>query len=164
MRSIVLYLFSTSNHNNVGQSNNVAAIVLYLFSTSNHNESVEFLTDDEIVLYLFSTSNHNCRSIPLRARSIVLYLFSTSNHNFLPDAFTTLLLSYISFLHQTTTHRGCKNDICGLSYISFLHQTTTCFALSVVGVNCLISLFYIKPQHIFNNLFILRYLYVLVCV
>ena len=35
------------------------AIVLYLFSTSNHNENVRIENYERIVLYLFSTSNHN---------------------------------------------------------------------------------------------------------
>ena len=57
--------------------------------------------------------------------TIVLYRLSTSNHNM--DLFINLLniLSYIVFLHQTTTELidSCR---CGrLSYIVFLHQTTT---------------------------------------
>ena len=77
-----------------------------------------------IVLYLFSTPNHNSLTRTPCGLAIVLYLFSTSNHNTrLPFSVPTTL-SYISFLHQTTTH--CK-----------VHSN---------WYNCLISLFYIKPQ------------------
>ena len=56
--------------------------------------------------------------------AIVLYLFSTSNHNSSSSSVTAALLSYISFLHQTTTISSQE----------------------VLQANCLISLFYIKPQ------------------
>ena len=56
-------------------------------------------------------------------------------------------LSYIVFLHQTTTSIECAHSLLLLSYIVFLHQTTTTLCLSFAGRNCLISSFYIKPQH-----------------
>ena len=77
-----------------------------------------------IVLYRLSTSNHNSATSDLASLSIVLYRLSTSNHNWLISNLITLLLSYIVFLHQTTTgawHRLYK-------------------------FHCLISSFYIKPQ------------------
>ena len=77
---------------------------------------------------------------------IVLYFFSTSNHNRYWGYKTKLELSYTSFLHQTTTvalHRLTDGI---LSYTSFLHQTTTCLTSSSVLTDCLILLFYIKPQ------------------
>ncbi len=57
---------------------------------------------------------------------IVSYLFSTSNHNLRFVLLNLLVLSHISFLHQTTT---CRRWTSGVN-------------------NCLISLFYIKPQPI----------------
>ena len=36
-----------------------AVVVLYLHSTSNHNDGVEPIYDTTVVLYLHSTSNHN---------------------------------------------------------------------------------------------------------
>ena len=99
-------------------------IVLYLFSTSNHNRYLAAAEHDSIVLYLFSTSNHNQFIFPEGHSSIVLYLFSTSNHNQQINNVWMYLLSYISFLHQTTT---------------------LCISLALIS-HCLISLFYIKPQ------------------
>ena len=100
------------------------AIVLYLFSTSNHNLSGLHHFYFAIVLYLFSTSNHNLSGLHHFYFAIVLYLFSTSNHNMGTKISPEAALSYISFLHQTTTFVSMKNDV----------------------FYCLISLFYIKPQ------------------
>ena len=57
-----------------------------------------------------------------------------------------MLLSYIVFLHQTTTTTMNEKKITQLSYIVFLHQTTTVNILLYFIFNCLISSFYIKPQ------------------
>ncbi len=56
--------------------------------------------------------------------TIVFYLFSTSNHNGWLSSAGSGALSFISFLHQTTTGREC--------YLFLFY--------------CLLSLFYIKPQ------------------
>ena len=55
---------------------------------------------------------------------IVSYLFSTSNHN-------TQLITKTPIL---------------LYLISFLHQTTTIWPVMILILNCILSLFYIKPQ------------------
>ena len=99
-------------------------IVFYLFSTSNHNQCPSFLRHHQIVFYLFSTSNHNRGTTGKSNSRIVFYLFSTSNHNTSDVAIQQLQLSFISFLHQTTTDGQVH---CMLHY-------------------CLLSLFYIKPQ------------------
>ena len=146
VRTIVFYLFSTSNHNRIKrfkksillsfisflhQTTTVSrkafirlncllslfyikpqlkvvramlrSIVFYLFSTSNHNASHRYTFIDGIVFYLFSTSNHNLHVSWHQSQKIVFYLFSTSNHNPLAVMSAPTLLSFISFLHQTTT-------------------------------------------------------------
>ena len=143
---IVLYLFSTSNHNALSQRVDPYTLsyisflhqtttVFEYFETPDQLSYISFLhqtttkppkVKDEqnclislfyikpqrqgyfvlfvhIVLYLFSTSNHNVPRGLSCSRQIVLYLFSTSNHNFLFLVYLTFKLSYISFLHQTTT-------------------------------------------------------------
>ena len=82
----------------------------------------------------------------LNIQFIVLYLFSTSNHNLKRKIAALSELSYISFLHQTTTGCHTSGSRGRLSYISFLHQTTTGWLSQSRSRNCLISLFYIKPQ------------------
>ena len=56
-------------------------VVLYLHSTSNHNEMLRPLSRMYVVLYLHSTSNHNHPLSVLSVGRVVLYLHSTSNHN-----------------------------------------------------------------------------------
>ena len=122
---VVLYLFSTSNHNWQSARRTSRHVVLYLFSTSNHNFCMYIYYLCVVVLYLFSTSNHNVKSCNLLLNLVVLYLFSTSNHNREWIFSKHNRLSYICFLHQTTTVQiaGCNPAM--LSYICFLHQTTT---------------------------------------
>ena len=101
-----------------------------------------------IVLYRLSTSNHNLqlssrRIFPL---SYIVFLHQTTTYSFIP--FSISLLSYIVFLHQTTTSQRSTHGLFPLSYIVFLHQTTTFSAIDTMLDNCLISSFYIKPQPI----------------
>ena len=63
---------------------------------------------------------------------------------------TPCKLSYILFLHQTTTLECSYISPIELSYILFLHQTTTSCLLIILAVCCLISSFYIKPQLTFQ--------------
>ena len=56
-------------------------VVLYRFSTSNHNCHSTLTTWQAVVLYRFSTSNHNAFLNSSSAVCVVLYRFSTSNHN-----------------------------------------------------------------------------------
>ena len=78
--------------------------------------------------------------------AIVLYRLSTSNHNSITSASNRFKLSYIVFLHQTTTIAIILIILMALSYIVFLHQTTTLRCFETSRVYCLISSFYIKPQ------------------
>ena len=101
--SIVLYRLSTSNHNWLIINNVVSLIVLYRLSTSNHNTTKEKQKIKNIVLYRLSTSNHNSVFSGMVAFLIVLYRLSTSNHNSATTRDIARILSYIVFLHQTTT-------------------------------------------------------------
>ena len=78
--------------------------------------------------------------------TIVFYLFSTSNHNRNPKEEYHLILSFISFLHQTTTPRGYPHVIqhCLLSLFYIKPQRVP--VSPITRLNCLLSLFYIKPQ------------------
>ena len=122
---IVLYCLSTSNHNLAKFQPKKQSIVLYCLSTSNHNSASYRLKYPTIVLYCLSTSNHNMSMEQSTWLMIVLYCLSTSNHNSLERLQCAHRLSYIVFLHQTTTYSvPCYSNHL-LSYIVFLHQTTT---------------------------------------
>ena len=100
---IVLYRLSTSNHNMPHTRSRVILIVLYRLSTSNHNLIFVYNGRYAIVLYRLSTSNHNRQGAEVFRIPIVLYRLSTSNHNSNVMSMKSIKLSYIVFLHQTTT-------------------------------------------------------------
>ena len=56
-------------------------VVLYPYSTSNHNGGYRGMITANVVLYPYSTSNHNLLSIICASFAVVLYPYSTSNHN-----------------------------------------------------------------------------------
>ena len=144
--AVVLYLYSTSNHNNNDEQRTDFGVVLYLYSTSNHN----FLNAEPycfgVVLYLYSTSNHNsdCRVFQKHMLSYIFILHQTTTMDI--KIRTAIRLSYIFILHQTTTHNSFFIFVLRLSYIFILHQTTTSPTHISTRSCCLISLFYIKPQ------------------
>ena len=145
-RWVVLYLYSTSNHNWPLSRLQVIRVVLYLYSTSNHNYACIINNTHIVVLYLYSTSNHNFCYYVCDLNGVVLYLYSTSNHNIEVECDHWKKLSYIFILHQTTTQYNAASPLNLLSYIFILHQTTTrCKQVSNLQ-GCLIYLFYIKPQ------------------
>ena len=168
LKSVVLYLHSTSNHNTFLRTHPrlncciissfyikpqllqyhevIAAVVLYLHSTSNHNWSGSPVSSLYVVLYLHSTSNHNCGFRSNAAKSVVLYLHSTSNHNLWRDEIFCFTLYYIFILHQTTTYPTRAGIGQRLYYIFILHQTTTGCSTKINTRCCIISSFYIKPQ------------------
>ena len=121
-------------------------VVLYRLSTSNHNHIWLLRWPVQIVLYRLSTSNHNYVNSIVSIPEIVLYRLSTSNHNNRLSSYFRKPLSYIVFLHQTTTVLRVLLTPLLLSYIVFLHQTTTFESNTLTATNCLISSFYIKPQ------------------
>ena len=78
-----------------------------------------------VVSYRNSTSNHNSRYSDWLETFVVSYRNSTSNHN------STLKLGRVFTLYL----------------IEILHQTTTLPYRSWLLLRCILSKFYIKPQH-----------------
>ena len=143
---IVLYRLSTSNHNSVQRDVKRHVIVLYRLSTSNHNWLSVIVKVSPIVLYRLSTSNHNCITLSKSRIAIVLYRLSTSNHN--SAHALNLCVGIVLYRLSTSNHNFLLLLILFrvLSYIVFLHQTTTVFWTAKTTFHCLISSFYIKPQ------------------
>ena len=78
-------------------------VVLYLSSTSNHNNWIVILSHTCVVLYLSSTSNHNGTAAG-KTKQMLCYIFLL--HQTTTDTLSRLphiLLCYIFLLHQTTT-------------------------------------------------------------
>ena len=78
---------------------------------------------------------------------VVSYRNSTSNHNSGVGVNATMSLYLIEILHQTTTTIGALLSKIGLYLIEILHQTTTPPLLRARLACCILSKFYIKPQH-----------------
>ena len=166
---VVLYRFSTSNHNSTLLACSQPYVVLYRFSTSSHTFPCMPFRLPRVVLYRFSTSNHNMPVICDSSCMVVLYRFSTPNHNLRLFFKRHIWLYYIVSLHQTTTHKDYsilpfelyyivslhqtttfdtpQRAQALLYYIVFLHQTTTQDMHRVEPPCCIISFLYIKPQH-----------------
>ena len=121
-------------------------VVLYRFSTSNHNFNPTPAEWASVVLYRFSTSNHNFENPVSKLLGVVLYRFSTSNHNRHRIHQAVGGLYYIVSLHQTTTDECYAQRKNMLYYIVSLHQTTTNCAILTRVDRCIISFLYIKPQ------------------
>ena len=85
---------------------------------------------------------------------VVSYRNSTSNHNPLLVKGCILKLYLIEILHQTTTLCRVFRRSVELYLIEILHQTTTVHAQAQRLRCCILSKFYIKPQHVRNNTYI----------
>ena len=168
---VVLYLYSTSNHNIKIKRSSECGVVLYLYSTSNHNvkprkpkwcyvvlylyiyikpqRSASRCASFTVVLYLYSTSNHNALVVVAFKGYVVLYLYSTSNHN--PLLLYTYQILVVLYLYSTSNHNTISITLAcfKLFYTSILHQTTTGQGITKVTRRCFIPLFYIKPQPLF---------------
>ncbi len=123
-----------------------ALVVLYFYSTSNHNQMMDRFYPNRVVLYFYSTSNHNSHEYTNKMHELcyISILHQTTTR---PSAAAIhSLLCYISILHQTTTPSRCAETPSKLCYISILHQTTTITQRATHCESCVIFLFYIKPQ------------------
>ena len=78
---------------------------------------------------------------------VVSYRNSTSNHNGMTRPAKTNELYLIEILHQTTTADVLSIQKDMLYLIEILHQTTTCRVRLALFPRCILSKFYIKPQH-----------------
>ena len=145
---VVLYRFSTSNHNFIRlfASNDLLYYIVSLHQTT--TESVELYTRDGLyyIVSLHQTTTPSRLRCPHRGciisflyikpqqcsifsvvRRVVLYRFSTSNHNESVEIKYDKQLYYIVSLHQTTTCDKMNKQCRKLYYIVSLHQTTTGF-------------------------------------
>jgi len=155
---VVLYLFSTSNHNLCCLSISAMRLsyTFFLHQTTTRCSSASRRARLSYTFFLHQTTTCSQQSKqPMRClipffyikpqqrpcererEQVVLYLFSTSNHNV----------------------RSRWRLVGWLSYTFFLHQTTTIVPGNRFIRRCLIPFSYIKPQHIFSILLIYRYLH-----
>ena len=145
---VVSYRNSTSNHNHPARRLRPDSVVSYRNSTSNHNSAFATNLATPVVSYRNSTSNHNKSGLLRAKRIVVSYRNSTSNHNITTRVFFVEMLYLIEILHQTTTQSPVAHGsvCCILSkfYIKPQHSGPSTTTLP----SCILSKFYIKPQHL----------------
>ena len=108
-----------------------SGVVSYRNSTSNHNSGVG--VNATMSLYLIEILHQTTTQSTVDRNSAALYL--------------------IEILHQTTTKTQKSASLALLYLIEILHQTTTCKRSHSRTVCCILSKFYIKPQHYFNPIY-----------
>ena len=165
---VVSYRNSTSNHNLATVNAYFNYVVSYRNSTSNHNSPAAISIERRLYLieilhqtttaHAVSTTRRSCilskfyiKPQPCvstdRRKTVVSYRNSTSNHNVTLSLLSILELYLIEILHQTTTFAVHLQTFVELYLIEILHQTTTAHAVSTTRRSCILSKFYIKPQH-----------------
>ena len=126
-------------------SNTAGCILLKFYIKPQHTANVYNLL--YVVSYRNSTSNHNMSHWRATSQGVVSYRNSTSNHNGSVDVLPGRPLYLIEILHQTTTTFVAIILREKLYLIEILHQTTTQLADIRPLPRCILSKFYIKPQH-----------------
>ena len=142
---VVSYRNSTSNHNEAGGRYVIAT--LYLIEIL-HQTTTAGASQARTLCCILSKFyiKPQLRSCNKRTQYVVSYRNSTSNHNNVAAGFVPAWLYLIEILHQTTT-RLVRNSLilsCILSkfYIKPQHSRSP----SIVDTCCILSKFYIKPQ------------------
>ena len=123
MAEVVLYRYSTSNHNVVFETGYINAVVLYRYSTSNHNRlpfrEITYRLSYIVILHQTTTTRIKlswqfCCLISLFYIKpqllacgdsdiyVVLYRYSTSNHNLLTALI--MLFSVVLYRYSTSNH------------------------------------------------------------
>ena len=165
---VVSYRNSTSNHNVSLGCGVRFRVVSYRNSTSNHNTKqcrcyqaklylIEILHQTTTILTR-SLSWNSCilskfyikpqrKMKMLCVTPVVSYRNSTSNHNIAEAGEYFRRLYLIEILHQTTTAMCEQYNSTMLYLIEILHQTTTDLSGYRRLLSCILSKFYIKPQH-----------------
>ena len=141
--SYIVFLHQTTTISFIDLRSKPLSYIVFLHQTTTGHEGLPLLYDCLISSFYIKPQPS---LIAFSVHHIVLYRLSTSNHNSQSSCSSVKSLSYIVFLHQTTTAHQHRDRIRRLSYIVFLHQTTTVRSYSRIRTYCLISSFYIKPQ------------------
>ena len=126
-------------------------VVLYRFSTSNHNEVTSEPKQGKLY---YIVSLHQTTTLWLKKVLAVLLHYIVSLHQTTTPRHLCCAsgwLYYIVSLHQTTTENQSSCIVFWLYYIVSLHQTTTRTNFRYFVFRCIISFLYIKPQPVFTH-------------
>ena len=121
-------------------------VVLYRFSTSNHNVTIFIYRPTK--LYYIVSLHQTTTKLGMMIYQVLLYYIVSLHQTTTNDVFYTcgMRLYYIVSLHQTTTYPICKIYIhsCIISFLYIKPQLPSAYSNNSVG--CIISFLYIKPQ------------------
>ena len=122
-------------------------VVSYRNSTSNHNCGSQYCWRRQLYLIeiLHQTTTMFVVTLSLFQLYLIEILHQTTTLSSYPAPALELYL--IEILHQTTTNPTYQKFVTGLYLIEILHQTTTCTRCGLILLSCILSKFYIKPQH-----------------
>ena len=103
----------------------VTGVVLYLHSTSNHNDVIT-MASKKMLYYIFILHQTTTLRVCKKPASMLYYIFilhQTTTRKAKKQKLRKLY--YIFILHQTTTYDMLAKEDLKLYYIFILHQTTT---------------------------------------
>ena len=121
-------------------------VVLYRYSTSNHNTDTDVMSRVTVVLYRYSTSNHNQRINFIRNAklSYIVILHQTTTCDVSKLLTLSCLISLFYIKPQPYLHVLQLRTCCLISLFYIKPQPP--YLNTLARKCCLISLFYIKPQ------------------
>ena len=164
---VVLYRFSTSNHNRPTCRSNYCQLyyIVSLHQTTTKVTKVVKVTKLYYIVSLHQTTTRGLKAptaigciisflyikpqlaVVLHAIiRVVLYRFSTSNHNSVGGAIAQGVVVLYRFSTSNHNSEFVVGDSSTLYYIVSLHQTTTPRTIANGRTCCIISFLYIKPQ------------------
>ena len=147
-------------------------VVSYRNSTSNHNDFRIFAQQGIVVSYRNSTSNHNIfpRIYIVFSLYLIEILHQTTTSYLYANGFFGCILSkfyikpqqrcgldvrrfVVSYRNSTSNHNiwFSPSFFSWLYLIEILHQTTTSSYNWYASQSCILSKFYIKPQHLIGR-------------
>ena len=129
---------------------------LYLIEILHQTTTLNWNVVYRYRLYLIEILHQTTTSRTPRSHSLGLYLIEILHQT--TTVFDVRIslppLYLIEILHQTTTISVKRRARTTLYLIEILHQTTTLDQFPFPEFGCILSKFYIKPQHSFDRLFL----------
>ena len=143
---VVSYRNSTSNHNVAAQFRNFCRLYLIEILHQTTTRELRFRLVCSCILSKFYIKPQQAMELEDAKRRCILSKFYIKPQLSLP---TLIKVKVVSYRNSTSNHNNnFQNDTYSMLYlIEILHQTTTPVAILLAHIGCILSKFYIKPQH-----------------
>ena len=144
-RTVVLYRFSTSNHNLMWST--FLFLMLYYIVSLHQTTTLshyEVAFHRCIISFLYIKPQLRCSEARTPPSCIISFLYIKPQHT----ETTTKRYEVVLYRFSTSNHNAqlCLSRYEKLYYIVSLHQTTTGRPITLAESRCIISFLYIKPQ------------------